>query len=365
MRDAANKYYVCLSYNEWCDEWSPYQVEASDVPLFYRGVLKKIEDQLRDRGLIFYVTWKLDELPSYGRNVVALTMGDEWSRVPDYSQKVLATFKCYGSKPFLGVRSWYPFSRLKLMLILKYLRNIVVSLPGALTRFVYGIGKWVQKEGWTPIIPIPLGYGNQMNLKVKPLAERGMDVFFAGSVDHTRAKKSSLKYWIQNPKKLARNAMIDALDRLAASNTSIKTNVAVTSSFTLNDIHYGTGDDQEILQIQEYSQAMMNAKICLVPRGTSPETYRFFEALRAGTIPIVEPLPPFSFYKEAPVVEIQDWNTLDVVIKELLADPARMEVLHQDGLMWWKEHCSEEAIAEMMVETIESHREPSTELVSA
>ena len=351
-----NKYYVCLSYNDDCQAWDLGLDSVSDVPRFYRVVLRLLDERLKDRGLTFYLTWKLDLLPSYGKRVVALVMGDEWSRVPRYSQKVLATFKLYGSGPYLGINRWLPLSRIKMMLGLKYVRSRFLRLPGTLRRMLVSANNRLQSIPQSPIIPIPLGYGNQADLAVRPISERQTDVFFAGSVQHAPLSKSSIRYWLQNPKQLARQAMLEALDKIRATCPEIEIQVAITSSFTLNDVHYGTGNKDEILGIEEYSKAMMDAKICLVPRGTSPETFRLFEALRFGTIPIVEPLPPFSFYKGAPVVEIENWNQLDRVIVELVADRDRMDELHHAALAWWKSHCCEEVIADTIAQTINSLR---------
>ena len=105
----------------------------------------------------------------------------------------------------------------------------------------------------------------------------------------------------------ARRRMLEGLVWLRADEPEFAVHVANTSGFTLNDLHYGTGDQREILGKDAYSEAMINAKVCLVPRGTSPETYRYFEVLRYGTITIVERQPPFPFYDGAPVVDIDDW----------------------------------------------------------
>ena len=187
-----NKYYVCLSYNDDCQAWDLSLDSVSDVPRFYRVVLRLLDERLKDRGLTFYVTWKLDMLPSYGESVVALVMGDEWSRVPRYSQKVLATFKLYGSAPYLGINHWLPLSHIKMMLGLKYVRSRLLRLPGALRRMLVSANHRLQGIPQSPIIPIPLGYGNQSDLPVRPISERETDVFFAGSIQHTPLSKKSV-----------------------------------------------------------------------------------------------------------------------------------------------------------------------------
>jgi hypothetical protein len=59
-------------------------------------------------GLSVYLTWSVDELPSYGHDVVAVVTGDETCRIPRYFDRVRAVYKTYGTRPTLGSR---PFAR--------------------------------------------------------------------------------------------------------------------------------------------------------------------------------------------------------------------------------------------------------------
>ena len=346
-----NRYFICLSYEEEPIPWDLRDDEQLNAPPYYREVLREVERRLPDRGLTFYLTWKLDELPSTGRDVVAVVMGDEWGRVPHFAQDVLACFKCYGAKPFLGFDPQSGLSVVSMLLLAKYIRASASGVPTRARRIRAYARSVLKGGGVTPIIPVPLGYGNQIDAETKPLSERTTDIFFAGSISH-RAD-SGFRRWLQTPKNLARSQMLESVRQLQTDHEELVVQLATTSGFTLNDLHYGTGNPNEILDKQAYSEAMMNAKVCLVPRGTSPETYRYFEALRYGTIPIVERQPPFPFYEGAPVVEIDDWRELPGVARALLTDPDRMERLHQAGLVWWREWCSESAVGSMMATVIE------------
>lgn len=154
-----NRYFICLSYLREPIPWDLEDEEQRNAPVYYREVLREVEQKLPDRGLTIYLTWKLDLLPSYGESVVALVMGDEWSRVPRYSQKVLATFKLYGTAPYLGINHWLPLSRIKMMLGLKYVRSRLLRLPGALRRMLVSANHRLLGIPQSPIIP-----GNQTNL---------------------------------------------------------------------------------------------------------------------------------------------------------------------------------------------------------
>jgi hypothetical protein len=98
----------------------------------------------------------------------------------------------------------------------------------------------------------------------------------------------------------------------------------------------------------------MNAKLCLVPRGTSYETFRFFEALRYGCIVVTEALPSRWFYEGSPAIQITDWNELETILEKLLKDQNLMQEKHEESLNWWKTRCSEAVVGEYMAEKLNS-----------
>jgi hypothetical protein len=55
-----------------------------------------------------------------------------------------------------------------------------------------------------------------------------------------------------------------------------------------------------------YTEIMADTRIALAPRGSSVETYRFFEAMRQGCVVICDRLPPHWFYAGCPAVQIDD-----------------------------------------------------------
>ncbi len=75
-----NKYYLYLHKGQEPVSWNP----PDPHPLYwvdytYIGkVFEAMEKSLEVGGLVFYFTWdSVDELPSYGNNVVAVIVGDE------------------------------------------------------------------------------------------------------------------------------------------------------------------------------------------------------------------------------------------------------------------------------------------------
>jgi len=113
----------------------------------------------------------------------------------------------------------------------------------------------------------------------------------------------------------------------------------------------------------EYSQRLMDSKICLAPRGTSLETFRYYEGLRYGCVVLTEEQPPHWFYSDAPAIVVDHWDELPSLIPYLLAHPNVLQQKHREALDWWEHVASEEACTDYMVDCIEtqlqsSHRRP-------
>ena len=337
-----NAYWACLSHAPAPIRWTLDQDEHPGVPGYLRETFRALDARLGPRGLAFFVTWNLETLPAYGDRVVAVPMADEWCQAPAYADRVLATFKPYGTRVPLGVRS-VRAGRLGALVAAKQAVVLAHNLPGYV--------RAARRGG--EVHPIPLGYGNQLDLPPTPIRERPTDVFFAGSVAHWRPPKSSVKYWVENPKTLSRRTMLDAVDALRARRPDLRAETLTTEGFVLNALAYGTAPP-EVLRARAYSEALMNAKVCLAPRGTSPETFRYFEGLRYGCVVVTERMPKRWFYDGAPVVELDTWRDLGPTVERLLADPARLDDLHARALAWWRDVCSEAALAAYMAERIEA-----------
>ncbi len=98
-----------------------------------------------------------------------------------------------------------------------------------------------------------------------------------------------------------------------------------------------------------YAARLADTKIALSPRGVSHETFRTYEAMRAGCAVIAERQLPAWFTEGWPVIEVDDWNEAGPIIEGLLADPRRLEELGRACQAWWLEKCSEEAVAHYIV----------------
>jgi hypothetical protein len=346
-----NRYYRFLGYKE-----SPEAIDLScppKRPSYLHRLLQVVEAQLEGAGLVFFVTWKLDKLPEYGDHVVAIVMGDEWSQIPDYVDRVLVTFKCYGIYPQLAVRLLRRPSYLNTLVFLRYLRVLVHWLPGALRYAGRYMRNRLRGQQMPPIYDMPLGYGNQQDLPIQPIETRPIDVFFAGSIEQGFPKRLwSPHRWLPGPKRVSRMYMLRVLEDMQSRMPELKVWVHTNTRFVLNALEYGLTQPGEVLDTEAYSQTLMHSKICLAPRGTSADTFRLFEGLRYGCIVITERLPKRWFYRNAPVLQVDDWHELQVLIPQLLQNPYHMQQLSEAALHWWQTVGSEEAVGQWMAQKI-------------
>ena len=341
-----NEYYVCLWQAPGRAEppvaWDPFSEETRrDFAGVYWGrVFQEFERRFPDAGLTIYLTWDLFELPSYGDDVIAVVIGDEWGLTPQYAPRVRRTFKLHGARPTLE-RPLSERSRLATLTLLRYGRSRAKRLRSD----VRDVGlAWAHRPAATrtEVLRLPVGYNNLLDLPTTPLDERSIDVNFAGSVENKGYSRRDPAYWVSTPKAVARSAMVDGVRRWGDRRPGSTVHLKITESYTAS-----IADSPS-----SYSTQLMESKVCLAPRGTTVETYRVFEGLRYGCVVISDPLPSAWYLDGAPVVQIRDWSTLPEVLEELFADPARLERLHRSALAFWDERCSERVVGSFVATAI-------------
>jgi hypothetical protein len=338
-----SRYFVCLYKPPGRGRAQPPQVfdpyaEASLPDItgpYWSRVLQAFDREAGDRGLTVYLTWDLYELPSYGREVVAISTGDESAMMPRWADRVGAAFKVYGTRPWLERNPLREPSRLAALTFARYVRSWARRLPGSVAA-PRGSRRPVRVD------QLPLGYSNQLDLPVKPPGERTTDAFFAGSVEHRAYRRLSPARWMGTPKQIARAEMLAALARYRAARPGTRIDVRLTTDYWTS-IH----DDAA-----EYSNALMDARICLAPRGANVETFRLFEGLRYGCVVVGEPLPDTWYYRGAPIVQLRRWREIGAILDDLLADPAEVEQRHRAALAFWDERCSEAAVARFILDRL-------------
>jgi hypothetical protein len=309
---------------------------------YFGGVLDVASRALANLApLTFVLTWDVHDLPETGRHVVAIVQGDEDARIPAWSNDVLVTFKCYGIRPHLMPPSPRPGLADALELA-NFCRRAARWIPGAGRRY------WPRGRPWperAPIYPIPLGYYNQLDRPLVPFAERRWTISFAGSGAPSALTGGALRQRIGTAKDRSRARMWAAVEALARELPDEPIAMVGQPEFPA----LLPGEDGWARGLAEsYSELLGQTRVCLVPRGHSPETFRFFEALRAGCVIVCESLPDHWFYRDAPVITVRTWDELSRRLRPLLADRVALEDLHHRTLRLWERRCSERAIGQMI-----------------
>lgn len=323
----AAQFFNCL-YGECSD--LDVNASQSDLPTtdqYWFGICQELARQAGDLDFRFCVANDYKSLPMTGTDVFAMLLSDEWGHYPAFAGHVAGVFRPYShlaiNENKLGN---YPFD-IRMTLTRKYVRRAVRGRLGALQAS--------RSSSLKPNIhTIPLGYYNQEPRPPKPVGERPVDVFFAGHIEqsHERAK---------NAKDFCRNEMGRAVEACRTAFPNLKIETTATVGFA-----------EQTDQPLTYAQRLANAKVSLCPRGSQPETFRFFESFRAGCIVISEKQPPGWFYENHPGVEVASWSELPTVLGRLFDAETGLVQKQTDSLDYWQNVVSEQAVASYIAKQI-------------
>jgi len=231
--------------------------------------------------------------------------------------------------------------------VLLYISDETASVPFHLTSKFAAIFKNYLPGDFPAerIYSMPLGHVNGVP-QCAPVAvnERKYNVFFSGCPQVSRAGFFGIL------SKLASSAdrlPVTKWDLMQCAAESEQPSVFdMSGAFPGSYIHM-TPEFLQGLDCATYGKMLQESKIALCPAGwKSAETYRHFEAMRAGCIVVSGPLPNTRLYRDSPIVCLDNWDRLGSTITELLKDEVRMLELQRRTLKWWQEVCSEKAVAE-------------------
>jgi len=124
------------------------------------------------------------------------------------------------------------------------------------------------------------------------------------------------------------------------SNRSEKMKVLIDSKLHGNYKFFPDWNDPASLNKTEYISAMLDSIFVPCPDGNNPETFRFYEALQCGCIPIVvkskENEAWFKWVsKHIPLVNISSWEEAIRIMVSLLTKPETMEIYRNQILQSW------------------------------
>ena len=142
------------------------------------------------------------------------------------------------------------------------------------------------------VYPLPIGTFRDINPNIiKPLSERKYDFSFVGQIPHTGTRDCFKRH-------------LDTI--LEKSDGKFKFFVKYTDGFSQG------------LSTEEYTEILSESRVSLCPQGAhSNETFRFFESILMGAIPLIESLPRLWYYEAAPHFKTK-WTDLDKTLSQVL-----------------------------------------------
>ncbi len=317
---------------------------SSGVPdvLYPLSILAELAPLLQGPPRHFYLTKDPDNLPEYGRHVVAMLLEEERCKLPAYALQVGCVIRNMSGSPYLGLRLRPAPAKLIAASLFEYARDHVLRMRSRI-RVRHEPPQVVRHPC---ILRIPLGYQSQQLLPQKPMAARTLDTFFAGDIA-TPFPRNNYRYWIPPSKAVTRRQLWNVLDRLRRSGEW---------HIQLNDLRpedaHSRHSQPKSADYQSYSERMMNSRICIAPRGSNWESYRFYEGMRAGCLVFTSPFRDEPFLRGAPVVTVDSWSQLPGLLRRYARDIDTLERYRLASLAWWKDHCSEAVIARRLAEQL-------------
>jgi hypothetical protein len=305
---------------------------------FYISVFRHIEEDTNLSGFTFYLTSHVPEsLPEYGTKIILVIVLDEDFAYRDYFNNIHCIIRCLGTRPVY--LDGFPSNKLRAIAFFHFLYK-QSQLAKLLARELQKFHRLKLSEARRKTLHVPVGLYSYFDPVPTPMTERSIDYAFLGSVSFGERFRKWIHRLMTPPKILARHLMLDAFQKVPRR---------------FNGKIYTTGDFFESIDNErDYAITMGDTKISICPRGTTYETYRFFESCKAGCVIICEPLPNVWFYQNHPGFVIKDWSRLPATIEELLANEKMLEAKSAEALNYWNNVVSERAVANRISQFVQS-----------
>jgi len=103
------------------------------------------------------------------------------------------------------------------------------------------------------------------------------------------------------------------------------------------------------LYTRDYMAALLDSVFTLAPAGHNPECYRLFEAIEAGSIPVLVEADattsyverckdPLHHWRDAPVLVLDAWDDVFPAVASLMADEGALDEMQISVLVWYEEY---------------------------
>jgi glycosyltransferase involved in cell wall biosynthesis len=307
---------------------------------YYIDIFRLLEEDGIVTGITFYLSELSPEtLPRYGDDVVLVLVSDESFRARPYFADLRGVIRTYSAWPYYGYG--LPLSLAQRSGLVQHVYK-VAQAAGSVVRSTLARRDLAMVKRSYRTLHTPLGSFFRFRPKVRPISERSINFAFLGSVEYASGRRRWQHALVQPPKLASRAELMEGIKRYAAKHGDsgrVRT----------------TGDFEESIKDKDgYAQALQDCRISLCPRGSNPETYRFFESCAAGCVVICEPLPDAWFYQSAPAIIVKTWSELPRLLEQLLADPQRLQQLSSDTRDYWEKNLSERSVANKITRFVQT-----------
>jgi hypothetical protein len=174
---------------------------------------------------------------------------------------------------------------------------------------------------YNKVFPINIGYNSSgfESLKFNPnkkITDREIDLFFYGQINNRQEL-------YDNSKKISGNNKLN-----------------FTSGF------------REGINIIEYTNLLSNSKISLVPKGVSPETFRFSESFASGCVVITTEKINVWYYENCPAIFLNSWSELNQNLIDEILNSDYIDSLRIKSVDYYEKYLSAKANADYILNKI-------------
>ena len=111
---------------------------------------------------------------------------------------------------------------------------------------------------------------------------------------------------------------------------------------------YANDPRNELMQTTEYIKVLLDSVFTLVPAGHNPETYRMYEAVEAGSIPVLLRQDLYGgranckgslhHWVDAPLLVLDSWDDLYQTIETMMRDKKNIQQMQLKLRTWYDEY---------------------------
>lgn len=114
---------------------------------------------------------------------------------------------------------------------------------------------------------------------------------------------------------------------------------------------------------QQYVQTLLDSVFTLTPTGRNPECFRMYEAIEAGSIPVMLKDPKtkmgcrggLRYWSVAPILHLDAWDDLYPAVKKLMEDPESLDEMMTNLRAWYDEKFMGKLVRDFEDSMIRSH----------